>query len=72
MFASSSGPSQDGLRRLNCLIKSESIVFLVTVGRDCVVSELKKAIKEKRALDTLKNVDPHVLELWKVSVIDES
>jgi hypothetical protein len=37
-----------------------------------VVSELKEAIKEERALDTLKNVGPHVLELWKVSVIDES
>ena len=72
MFASSSAPSQDGFRRLNCLIKSESIVFLVTVGRDCVVSELKKEIQKERALDTLKNVGPHTLELWKVSVIDES
>jgi len=33
-FAVSSFPSQDGSRRLNCLIDVESIVFSVTVGRD--------------------------------------
>jgi hypothetical protein len=59
-------------RRLNCLIDGESIVFLVTAGRECVVSELKKAIQEERAMDTLKNVGAHTLELWKVSVINES
>ena len=42
------------------------------MGRDCVVSELKEEIQGKRALDTLKNVGPHILELWKVSAIDES
>jgi len=63
-------PSPDGSSRLNCLIEGESIVFVVTVGRDCVVSDLKKVIQSKRALDTLK--DRHTLELWKVSAIDES
>jgi hypothetical protein len=63
--------SQDGSRRLNCLIEGKSIVFLVTVGHDCVVSDLKKEIRE-RALDILKDIDPHTLELWKVSAIDES
>jgi len=46
--------------------------FEVTVGRDWVVSALKKEIKMERALGVLKDVDPHALELWKVSAIDES
>jgi hypothetical protein len=71
MFATSV-PSQDGSRRLNCLIEGESIVFPVTVGRDCVVSDLKETIQGKRAMSTLKDIDPNLLELWKVSVIDES
>jgi len=40
-------PSQDGSRRLNCLIECESIVFLVTVGRDYEVSDLKEVIQSK-------------------------
>jgi hypothetical protein len=71
-FAVSSFPSQDGSRRLNCLIDVESIVFSVTVGRDYVVSELKKAIQREREMSILKGIDPHKLELWKVSTIDES
>ncbi|KAM6493366.1 hypothetical protein JOM56_011500 [Amanita muscaria] len=59
-------PSQDGSRRLNCLIEGESIVFPVTLGRDRVVANLKKEIKMERALDTLKDV--HLLELWKVDI----
>ena len=65
-------PSQDGSRKLSCLIEGEPIVFAVTAGRDWVVSELKNAIKKERELDTLKNVGPHTLALWKVSAIDES
>ena len=72
MSAISSVPSQDGSRRLNCLIEGESIVFSVTVGRHCVVSDLKEEIQKKRAMDTLKDVDLHTLELWMVSGIDES
>ena len=63
MFAMSSGLSQDGSHQLNCLVKREFIVFLVTVGHNCVVSELKKKIQKEWALDTLKNVGPHILEL---------
>lgn len=59
-------------RRLNCLIAGESIVFLVIMGCDYVVSELKGVIQKERGLDTLKDVGPHTLELWKVSAIDES
>ena len=58
-------PSQNGSRKLNCLIEGETIVFPVTAGRDWVVGELKEAIHSKRALDNLK--DAHALELWKVS-----
>jgi hypothetical protein len=71
MSATESVPSQDGSRRLNCLIEGKYNVFLVTVGCDCVVSDLKKEIIRERALDTLKNVGPHILELWKVSAIGE-
>ena len=70
MFATSV-LSQDASRRLNCLIESESIVFIVTVGRDWAVSDLKKDIQRERALGPLKDVDPHSLELYKVSAINE-
>jgi Crinkler effector protein N-terminal domain len=65
-------PSQDGSRKLNCLIEGETVVFPVTAERDWVVGELKEAIQSKRALGTLNGVDPHTLELWKVSAIYES
>ena len=71
-MSATSIPSQDGSCRLNCLIEGESIVFVVSVGRDCVVSELKEEIQGKRAMGVLKGVDPHTLELWKVSAINES
>lgn len=64
-------PSQDSFH-LNCLIQGEDIVFLVSVPRDCVVSTLTKKIKKERELDTLGGVGPQMLELWKVSAIDES
>ena len=37
-----------------------------------MVSDLKEEIQRERAMGTLKYVGPHTLELWKVSVIDES
>jgi hypothetical protein len=40
--------------------------------RGVEVEELKKQIKRERELGILKDVDPHTLELWKVSAIDES
>ena len=58
--------------RLQCLIKGESIVFPVTVEQDDDVGELKEVVQSERALDSLKDVGPHTLELWKVSAIDES
>ncbi|KAF8236631.1 hypothetical protein L208DRAFT_1251067, partial [Tricholoma matsutake] len=61
-------PSQDGSRKLKCLIEGECIVFSVTVGRDWDVGELKESVQSKRALDTLKDVGPHTLELWKVNI----
>ena len=57
--------------RIKCLIEGETIVFPVTAGRDDEVSDLKEFIQSKRALDSLKDVDPYTLELWKVSAIDE-
>ena len=56
---------------LNCVIEGEHIVFVVPVGPEDVVSGLKELIQSKRALDSLKGVGPHTLELWKVSAIDE-
>ena len=55
--------------RLNCLIEGEGIIFKVTAAGD--VSDLKKSIQKERALGTLKAVDPHELELWRVSAIDD-
>src|SRR6266550_6120514 len=65
-------PSRDGSLRLNCLIEGESIVFVVTMKHDDVVSDLKKVVQSERALGALKHVGPHTLELWKVSAIEES
>ena len=48
--------------RLNCLIKGEDIVFPVIVVCDDLVSDLKKFIQSERALDSLKDIDPHVQE----------
>jgi hypothetical protein len=69
---STSVPSQDSSRRVNCLIEPESIVFIAIVGPDCAVSELKEVVQLKRAMSILKDIDPHKLELSKVSAIDES
>ena len=60
----------DESRQLNCLVHSESTVFVVTLGRDAVVCDLKKEIKRVRPLDAVK--DPHTLELWEVSAINKS
>ncbi|KIL58918.1 hypothetical protein M378DRAFT_15183 [Amanita muscaria Koide BX008] len=51
--------------QLNCLINGESIIFVVTIERDSVVSTLKEVIQSKRAMGILKDTDPHALELWK-------
>jgi len=56
---------------LNCLIEGEDVVFVVPVGPKDVVSGLKELIQSKQAQGSLKDVDPHTLELWKVSAIDE-
>ena len=65
-------PSQDGSRLLRCLIEGESAVFTVQVSSRTEIGDLKEVVQRKRALDTLKNVSPHTLELWKVSAINES
>ena len=57
--------------QLNCLIEGEDIVFPVTVVRDDEVSDLKEKIQSKRVKGSLKDIDPHTLELWKVSAIEE-
>ncbi len=58
-------------RRLNCLIEGENTVFPVTAVCDDEFSDLKKSIQKERARSRLKDIDPHTLELWKVSAIDE-
>jgi hypothetical protein len=57
--------------RLKCLIEGEAIVFAVNAVCDDEVSDLKKSIQSERALGSLKDIDPHTLELWKVSATDE-
>ena len=58
--------------RLYCLIEGEDIVFPVAAVCDDEVSDLKISIQKGRAEGTLKGVDPHTLELWKVSAIDNA
>jgi len=53
--------------QLNCVIGGEDKVFTVTAVCNVRVSDLKKLIQGERALGRLKDIDPHVLELWKVS-----
>jgi hypothetical protein len=60
-------PSQDGSRRLHCLIKSESVVFTVEDSCRIEIGDLKEVIQRKRAMGILKDIDPQTLELWKVS-----
>jgi len=56
---------------LNCLIKGEDIVFLITAVCEDVVIDLKFSIQRQRLESSLKGVDPNTLELWKVSAIDK-
>ena len=71
MFATSV-PSQDGSRRLRCLIENELVVFNIEESCRIEIGDLKEVIQQKRAMDILKDIDPHTLDLWKVSAIDES
>ena len=64
-------PNQDDTLQLNCLIEGESIVFVVPVERNNVFSDMKEKIQNERDKDSLKGIDPHTLELWKVSAIDD-
>ncbi|KIM47458.1 hypothetical protein M413DRAFT_200359 [Hebeloma cylindrosporum] len=59
-------PCQDVSLMLWCLIENESVVFPVEVPRSFMIGSLKEIIQRKR--DTLKDVGPHILELWKVDI----
>jgi len=48
------------------------VVFTVPVAGSAEVGELKELIRRRREKDTLKDVGSDILELWKVSAIDES
>ncbi len=65
-------PVPNGSLNLNCLVEDESTVFVVTMERNDVVSNLKEVIQSKRTYGPLNGVDPHALELWKVNVINDS
>jgi hypothetical protein len=56
--------------KLRCLIEGEYKAFPVTVKHNWDVGELKIQIKTACAV-TLKDVDAHALELWKVSAIGD-
>jgi hypothetical protein len=58
--------------KLSCLIEGEDIVFPVTTVCDDEVSDLKELIQSERARGSLKDIGPHTLELWKVSVINKT
>ena len=52
------------MHNLNCLIEGEFTVFVVPVEQNDEVNELKGFIQSERALGTLKDVDPHILECF--------
>ncbi|KAF8334373.1 hypothetical protein F5887DRAFT_1285964 [Amanita rubescens] len=47
------------------IVLSKANLSSFTLTHDCVVGEFKEVIQSKRAPDTLKDVGPHALELWK-------
>ena len=57
--------------RLCCVIEGEEIVFPVDIPAQADIVDLKKEIQSERAKDTLQDVGPHTLELWKVPIMDE-
>ena len=58
------------LLRLCCIIEGEKLVFPVDVPAQADVVDLKKAIQSERARGTLQGIDPHILELWKVCILN--
>ena len=56
---------------LRCVIKSESVAFTVEVSYCIKIGDLKKEIQREQAMGILKEIDPHRLQLWKVSAINE-
>ncbi len=57
--------------RLCCVIEGEGLIFPVDIPAQADVVDLKKKIQSERAMSTLRGVDPHTLELWKVSIMNE-
>jgi hypothetical protein len=45
------------------------MVFTVEESCRIEIGDLKEVIQRKRAMSILKGVDPHALELWKVSAV---
>ena len=58
-------------RHLNCLIEGEDTVFTINAAGDHNVSDLRESIQKRQARDSLKDVGPDALGLWKVSAIDD-
>jgi len=57
--------------RLCCVIEDEGLVFTVDTLAHGDVIDLKKDIQKGRDPGVLQGVDPHILELWKVCIMDE-
>ena len=49
-------------------LSNELVVF--TIEESCRI-EIGEVIQRNRAMGILKDVDPHTLDLWKVSAIDD-
>jgi len=58
------------LLRLCCTIEGEKLVFPVDIPADAEVIDLKIKIHSDRVLDTLQGVGHHILELWKVCIVN--
>ena len=64
-------PSLPENLRLCCVIEGENLAFTVDISAQADVVDLKKKIQSERAMDILQGVGPHILELWKVCIVDE-
>jgi len=54
------------IRVLICLLEGDHVVFQVKVPTDNKVFDLKKLVQKERKDSVFRNIDPNVLQLWKV------
>jgi hypothetical protein len=51
---------------LRCMLQGDPAIFSVELSPNADTGKLKEAIQKKRELDSLKDIGPHSLKIWKV------